>query len=55
MWATSEEAKELINFPLTRKRLQNMLSGREEATLFCFRREQGFQVTEDQDYPVGKS
>lgn len=54
MWATSEEAKELINFPLTRKRLQNMLSGREEATLFCFRREQGFQITEEQDYLVGK-
>ncbi len=54
IWATPEEAMELITFPLTRKRLQNMLSGREEATLFCFRRENGFQVTEDRDFTVGK-
>lgn len=54
IWATPEKAMELITFPLTRKRLQNMLSGREEATLFCFRRENGFHVTEDRHYSVGK-
>lgn len=53
IWASQEEAMELITFPLTKKRLANMLSGREEATLFCFRREP-FEVVEDQDFPVGK-
>lgn len=52
-WANPAEALELITFPLTRKRLQNMLSGREEAVLFCFRRENGFQVTEDLRFSVG--
>ena len=54
IWASPEEAMSLITFPLTKKRLQNMLSGREEATLFCFRRENGFQVTEDSNFTVGK-
>lgn len=54
MWVTPEQAFQMITFPLTKKRLQNMLSGREEAILFCFQRENGFQVTEDRDYTVGK-
>lgn len=54
IWATPEEAMGLITFPLTKKRLQNMLSGREEATLFCFQRENGFLVTEDNTYTVGE-
>ncbi len=54
IWASVEQARELITFPLTRKRLENMLSGREEAVLFCFRRENGFQVTEDGGFSVGK-
>ena len=54
IWATAEEAFEMIQFPLTRKRLKNMLSGREEATLFCFEREKMFQVTEESNYTVGK-
>ena len=54
IWAAPEEALKLITFPLTRKRLENMLSGREEAVLFCFRRENGFQVTEDRAFAVGK-
>ena len=53
-WATPEQALEMITFPLTRKRLQNMLSGRGEAALFCFRREQGFVVAEDSLFSVGK-
>ena len=52
IWATPEEAMELITFPLTKKRLQNMLSGREEATLFCFRRDP-FEVVEDRDFKLG--
>ena len=54
IWASPEEALNLITFPLTRKRLQNMLSGREEAVLFCFQRENGFTVTEDGNFTVGK-
>ena len=54
IWASPEEAMSLITFPLTRKRLENMLSGREEAVLFCFRRENGFTVTEDRKFTVGK-
>lgn len=54
IWATPEEAYNMISFPLTRKRLENMLSGREEATLFCFEREKNFRITEDQNYTVGK-
>lgn len=53
IWATPEKAFRLIQFPLTRKRLENMLSGREEATLFCFEREKSFRITEDHDYAVG--
>lgn len=54
IWATPEETFRLIQFPLTRKRLENMLSGREEAVLFCFQRENGFTVTEDRNFTVGK-
>ena len=54
VWASPEEALDLITFPLTRKRLENMLSGREEAVLFCFRRENGFTVKEDKKFTVGK-
>ena len=53
IWATPEEALELITFPLTRKRLQNMMAGREEAVLFCFKRENCFVVTEDEIYSLG--
>lgn len=54
IWTTPDEAFKIIQFPLTRKRLENMLSGREEATLFCFERDKSFRVTEDQNYTVGK-
>lgn len=53
IWATPEEAFSLITFPLTKKRLQNMLSGNTDATLFCFQRDP-FDVVEDQDFPLGK-
>lgn len=54
IWATPEQAMEMIQFPLTKKRLENMLSGREEAMLFCFKREETFQVTEDSTFQVGR-
>ena len=52
-WFTEEEAFRIITFPLTKKRLENMLSGDKCAHLFCFRRDP-FTVVEDQEYPVGK-
>jgi len=55
LWATPEQAMQMITFPLTKKRLSNMLSGREEAVLFCFERENGFCVTEDSSFPIGKN
>ena len=53
IWATPEQAMEMITFPLTRKRLTNMLSGDRDAHLFCFRREP-FTVAEDAAFPVGE-
>ena len=53
IWATPERAMEIITFPLTKKRLANMLSGNRDATLFCFKRDP-FVVVEDQDFPLGK-
>ena len=54
IWATPEEAFELITFPLTKKRLAQMLSGSNDARLFCFKRENGFEVVEDAEFQVGK-
>lgn len=53
IWAAPEKAMELITFPLTKKRLAQMLSGNKAATLFCFKRENGFEVVEDRDFPLG--
>lgn len=53
IWATPEEAMEMITFPLTKTRLKRMLSGSHDARLFCFSRENGFEVVEDRDYQVG--
>lgn len=53
IWATPEEAMEMITFPLTKKRLRNMLSFDEEAHFFGFRRDP-FEVVEDIAFPVGK-
>ena len=54
LWATPEKAMEMLTFPLTKKRLANMLSGREEAVLFCFERENGFCITEEREFHIGK-
>jgi len=52
IWATAEEAFSLITFPLTKKRLENMLSGSANASLFCFRRDP-FAIVEDTEFPLG--
>ena len=53
-WFSPEEALSVITFPLTKKRLVNMLSGDKTVHLFGFRRENGFEVVEELEYPVGK-
>lgn len=53
IWATPEEAMELITFPLTKTRLTQMLSNSKDARLFCFRREQGFEIPEDRMFSLG--
>lgn len=53
-WFSPEEAMEMITFPLTKKRLANMLSGEKCVHLFGFRREDGFKVVEELEFPVGK-
>ena len=55
IWATPEQALELITFPLTKTRLSQMLTNSCDARLFCFRRENGFEITEDRLFPLGKS
>ena len=52
IWAEPEEALKMITFPLTRKRLENMLSGSKDVCLFGFRREP-FTVEEELRLPVG--
>lgn len=52
IWATPEEAMEMITFPLTKKRLTNMLSGSKEAVFFGFKREP-FTVVEEFRLNVG--
>ena len=53
-WFTPEAAMEMVTFPLTKKRLANMLSGSKSVHLFGFRRDNGFEVAEELEYPVGK-
>ena len=53
-WFTFEEAMAMITFPLTKKRLINMCSGDKNVHLFGFRREAGFEVVEELEFPVGK-
>jgi hypothetical protein len=45
---------EMITFPLTKKRLANMLSGDKTVHLFGFQYENGFETVEELEYPVGK-
>ena len=52
IWASPEEAMALITFPLTKKRLANMLGGSREVCLFGFKREP-FALEEELNLPVG--
>ena len=52
-WFTPEEAFQRITFPLTKKRLENKLSGDKNAHFFGFIRDP-FTVVEDIAYPVGE-
>ena len=53
IWATPEQAMEMITFPLTKKRLGNMLSMDKNAQFFGFIREP-FTVVEDIAVGVGE-
>ena len=53
-WFAPEKAMEIITFPLTKKRLANMLSGDKTVHLFGFHYENGFETVEELEYPVGK-
>ena len=53
-WFAPEKALEMITFPLTKKRLANMLSGDKTVHLFGFRRDHGFEIVEELEYGVGK-
>lgn len=45
-WASREDARNMVTFPLTKKRLENMLEYSGEIYCFAFRREP-FEVVED--------
>ena len=50
-WATPEEARKLITFPLTQKRLELMLSHGNEITCFAFHKTP-FTVIGEGTYPI---
>lgn len=52
-WFSREEALQLVTFPLTRKRLLNMLSDQKETNVFNFTRDP-FEVVFEENYLVGK-
>lgn len=52
MWVDKEDALNMVTFPLTRKRLENMLSENEQVNCFCFKREP-FEVVCEDCYNVG--
>ena len=53
LWVKREDALSMITFPLTKKRLTNMLSGSEQVSCFCFRREP-FEIVAEDSFSVGK-
>ena len=52
-WVKKEEALNMITFPLTRIRLENMLSGKNTVSCFGFTREP-FDVVDEEEFRVGK-
>lgn len=51
-WVKKDEALDLVSFPLTRKRLENMLSADDKVSCFNFTREP-FEVVTEGKYTVG--
>lgn len=51
-WVSREEAEAMVTFPLTQKRLANMLSGAKQVCCFGFTR-QPFSVVDEQFFTVG--
>ena len=51
-WVKKDDALGMVKFPLTKKRLENMLSGNSKMTCFAFKRDP-FEIVEDQKYQVG--
>ena len=51
-WVQKEKALDMVTFPLTRKRLENMLSENDKVNCFCFKREP-FEVVAEENYNVG--
>lgn len=52
IWVNREDALSMVTFPLTRKRLANMLSGSEQVNCFCFKRDP-FEIVAENSYSVG--
>ncbi len=52
-WVKKDEALELVTFPLTRKRLENMLAADDKVSCFNFIREP-FEVVTEGKYTVGE-
>ena len=47
-----EKALDMVTFPLTRKRLENMLSENNKVNCFCFKKEP-FKIVEESNYSIG--
>lgn len=52
-WVTAQDALDMVTFPLTKKRLEKMLSGDETVDCFGFKKEP-FAVVDEQQLKVGK-
>ena len=52
-WVNKDEALDMVTFPLTKKRLENMLSANNKVSIFNFNREPFEVITEDK-YNVGR-
>ena len=51
-WIKKENALDMVTFPLTRKRIENMLSENDKVNCFCFKREP-FEIVEEDNFRVG--
>lgn len=52
-WVKKEEALDMITFPLTKIRLEHMLSGKNTVSCFGFTREP-FGIVDEEEFGVGK-